>query len=440
MSLQSTDSFLDSGQAGCFRPRHGGIREQFPVILIWSCMLLLPFGRLVELPVLIMAVLAILLIVRHGRSICWHSSAKLFTITFLLIWIPAVISAFDAVNFEKTFRTVVGQPRLYFAGLFMVYHLSTPTAWQRFLRLTSWLLLFWGGDALFQALAGFDLLGFKRIPIYLNGVFGEHHIKLGIVLAAFTPLLFEYARQNWARSVQLMIFFAMLLVILLSGSRAAWIMFGVLTATYVVLIWEERRKAPVILITLLVILVTATLSVTYHFSNQFSSRVEKSLLVLQGENAAIDEAVSWRLPIWGTAIRMIKHHPINGIGARGFRYAYPLYAEPGDRFMTPGSPVGAFHSHQLFLDTTSETGLIGLAGLVTAMALLARAWLKVGNTQRYWMVPGGLAVFVIFFPINTHLALYSSFWSQIVWWLIALYCAGLKMEEKTPHRLRHKAT
>jgi hypothetical protein len=29
-----------------------------------------------------------------------------------------------------------------------------------------------------------------------------------------------------------------------------------------------------------------------------------------------------------------------------------------------------------------------------------------------------------YFPFNTHMAIYSSFWSQIVWWLIALYCAA----------------
>ncbi len=430
MSLQSNNPFLDLGQGGWIQSSHGGMREQLPVILVWSCMLLLPFGRLVELPVLIMAVLAIRLIVRHGRTVFWHGSAKLFTIIFLLIWIPAVISAFDAVHLEKTLRTVLGQPRLYFAGLFMVHYLSTPTAWQRLLRLSSWLLLFWVGDAFFQALAGVDLLGFKRVPNRLNGVFGEDHIKLGIVLAAFTPLLFEYARRNWIRSIQLLVFFATLLLILLSGSRAAWIMFGVLTVTYVVLIWTEQRKVPVRLIVLLLFLVTATFSVTYYSSSQFSSRVEKSLLILQADSESIDTAVSWRLPIWTTAIKMIKHHPINGVGARGFRYAYPLYSAPGDRFVTPGSSVGAFHGHQLFLDVTSETGMIGLAGLITAIAFLARAWLQADSAQRYWMAPGGLAVLVIFFPINTHFALYSSFWSQVIWWLIALYCAGAKVEEK----------
>ena len=422
MSLQSNGPLFNFGQGGWFR-------EYLPVLLPWSCLLLLPFGRLVELPVLVMAIWAIRLIVRHGRAIYWQGSAKLFTIIFLLFWIPACVSAFDAVYLDKTLRTVLGQPRLYFAGLFMVHYLSTPTAWQRLLRLSSWLLLFWVGDAFFQALAGVDLLGLKRVPNRLNGVFGEDHIKLGIVLASFTPLLFEYARRNWIRSIQLLVFLATLLVILLSGSRAGWIMFAVLTVAYVVLIWKEQRKAPVRLIILFLFLVTATFSVTYYFSNQFSARVEKSLLILQADREAIDTAISWRLPIWSTAIKMIKHHPINGVGARGFRYTYPLYAAPGDRFVTPDSSVGAFHSHQLFLDVTSETGMIGLAGLITAIAFLTRAWLQADSAQRYWMAPGGLAVLVIFFPINTHFALYSSFWSQIIWWLIALYCAGAKVEE-----------
>ena len=40
------------------------------------------------------------------------------------------------------------------------------------------------------------------------------------------------------------------------------------------------------------------------------------------------------------------------------------------------------------------------------------------------MLPYGLCLLVAYFPFNSHMAIYSSFWSQIVWWLIALYCAA----------------
>ncbi len=44
--------------------------------------------------------------------------------------------------------------------------------------------------------------------------------------------------------------------------------------------------------------------------------------------------------------------------------------------------------------------------------------------MRRWLLPYALCLLVAFFPVNSHMAIYSSFWSQIVWWLIALYCAS----------------
>jgi hypothetical protein len=40
------------------------------------------------------------------------------------------------------------------------------------------------------------------------------------------------------------------------------------------------------------------------------------------------------------------------------------------------------------------------------------------------MLPYALCLLAAYFPFNTHMAIYSAFWSQIVWWLIALYCAA----------------
>jgi hypothetical protein len=51
-----------------------------------------------------------------------------------------------------------------------------------------------------------------------------------------------------------------------------------------------------------------------------------------------------------------------------------------------------------------------------------------------WLLPYALCLLVAFFPVNSHMAIYSSFWSQIVWWLIALYCAayGAAMASSVP--------
>jgi hypothetical protein len=73
---------------------------------------------------------------------------------------------------------------------------------------------------------------------------------------------------------------------------------------------------------------------------------------------------------------MIDALPINGVDVRAFRYAYPEFAQPDDPFISidekSGRPTGAFYAHQIAVEVTAETGLIGLVGLGLFYALLVR--------------------------------------------------------------------
>jgi O-antigen ligase len=122
---------------------------------------------------------------------------------------------------------------------------------------------------------------------------------------------------------------------------------------------------------------------------------------------------------------MIAAHPIVGVGVRGFRYAYPEFARPGDAFVDPATGDGAAHAHQIVLEVLSETGVIGLilwvAGAIGAIA----AWRRASSRARERAFAPGLALLAMCFPLNTHLAFYSAWWGLLFWWLLALYCAAL---------------
>ena len=70
-------------------------------------------------------------------------------------------------------------------------------------------------------------------------------------------------------------------------------------------------------------------------------------------------------------------------------------------------------------------GLIGLAGLGVFYIVLIRAWQRAGERDKTRAFPFALAALAWLFPLNTHTAFYSSQWSQLVWLLLALYCASL---------------
>jgi len=121
-------------------------------------------------------------------------------------------------------------------------------------------------------------------------------------------------------------------------------------------------------------------------------------------------------------------HPLNGVGVRGFRYAYAAYAEPGDFFVDPVTHEGASHAHQLLLELFSETGLIGVLAWLIGAWFAIRAWRRADAAARWRALAPGLALVAMCFPLNTHLAFYSAWWGLLFWWLLALYCAALQSE------------
>jgi putative inorganic carbon (hco3(-)) transporter len=65
-----------------------------------------------------------------------------------------------------------------------------------------------------------------------------------------------------------------------------------------------------------------------------------------------DASAMGRVYAWEVAARMSEDHPVAGVGAGGFRYAWPLYAPPEART--------AYVAHNVYLDVVGELGFVGL--------------------------------------------------------------------------------
>ena len=221
-----------------------GWRAWWPVLLIWCVPLALPFARSVELPIFIMALLGARVLIMQGRGIAWSGGGRVFTLLFVLLWLPMLFSIPDAVHLDKTALGALSYVRFYLAGLFVLQVMAADQARQRLLRLSAALLLFWLFDALVQLLLHRDLFGYDYLPGRLNALFGEESKRFGYVLAVLSPLLLEYVRLHWPRWAQLVVALTVLVAVLLAGSRAAWIMLFVIFCGYFLLYVRERpRKA-----------------------------------------------------------------------------------------------------------------------------------------------------------------------------------------------------
>ena len=398
-----------------------------PLLPFWLVVALLPFGRSAELGTVLCTLGMVMLFARNPHALQEHAGAR------LLLWLlaayvgAALFSAVDAIRPGKSWSTVAALLRYAPLGLYACFAIRRESKLHALYSAVAWVLALWCLDAWVQALTGWSLGGPAEAE-RVSGIFGADNLKLGPTLAVLSPFALWMARRRWGLPGLLIAFLLVLGPVLLAGSRAAWLCYALVALGFA---WRETRSpmrfAGFCAVTALVLALAGMLA--WKSSPRFHDRAERTLLALHGTDQSLDTALSGRLDIWRASVGMFEAHPINGVGVRGFRYAYPQYAPANDHFVVSaeacGVGQGACHAHQLVLEVLTETGLIGLLLWLSAVAIAWRAWRRVGAPARDRAFPASLALGVMLFPLNTHLAFYSAWWGLLFAWLLGLWCASL---------------
>jgi O-antigen ligase len=398
-------------------------RRLWPALLVLSVLALLPVGQAFEAPLAIAAGLGLIFAWRVRDTLSTDPGVRLAIILFGAYWLAALISAPAAVAPDKTWSTVAVLLRFLPFALFAVLLLRDADLWPQIECAVAAVVVLWLIDAWVQIFTGHSIAGAMEAE-RLSGIFGADNLKLGPVLAVLSPFVLATARSRYGGRGLVVAGVFMLMPILLAGSRAAWLMYALVVAVF---LWQQTRAPLRFAAWSLAALIVVGLAAwsADRDSPAFASRVQRTLLMLRGTPSAVDEASAGRLRIWSTAARMVAAHPVAGVGVRGFRYAYPQYAGPGDAFVDAKADEGAMHAHQLALEVLSETGFIGLLLWVAGVFTAIRAWRRADGAARRRAFAPGLALTVMCFPLNTHLAFYSAWWGSVFWWLLALYIAAV---------------
>lgn len=361
----------------------------------------------------------------------------LTSILFLGYWLPQAFSAFDAIDPGTAWRkTAAGLRYLPFMWLVAI---AVATPERRALTLKGialitgvWTLdglaqavlgtspLFWSMDQLKWAISGHGLCPPAEMAAAdrLSGVLGPCNLKFGQVLASLSPFLLFAAAARFGRWGWMLVAAAVGVVLVLAGSRAAWLTYAL------VLVFSGWRLlgARGLLACLAVGLVAAVALAAG--SHQVRDRLERTAMAWEGESDGVNQALSGRAQIWAAAGCMVEQHPINGVGARGFRDAYPdCNPRPEEEELWGAGP--ALHAHQILLEILAETGVLGLLLWLAAAAQAWRAWRFAPLPARERARPAMLALAVTVFPFNTHLAFYSTFWGGLTLLFAALYAGSL---------------
>lgn len=375
---------------------------------------------------------------RGGMRLLSHQAWALTSVLFFAYWLPQLVSTFDAVDQGRALReslvdlrylpflwlvaAAVASPagrRTTFGGLAVIVLVWTLDALVQVFTGTS--PLFWGIDTLKQAISGRPMCSTEQLLLAdrLGGVLGPCNLKLGVVLASLSPFALYYAGRRFGSGGWIVGALLVGVVVLFAGSRASWVTFALVLAAsgWSLLGWKK----------LLGVFAAGAvaLGVLAWSSPQVQQRVARTAQAWTVEDGGgVDTALSGRTRIWGAAVCMAREHPFNGVGARGFRHAFAeCDPEPGQPAAWGAGP--AFHAHQIILEILSETGLFGLLMWLAGAAMAWRAWRYADAAARDRARPAMLALVVTVFPLNTHLAFYSTFWGGLTLLLAALYAGSL---------------
>ena len=374
---------------------------------------------------------------RGGSRLLSQQAWALTSVLFLSYWLPELVSSIDSVDPGRALRESAVDLR-YLPFLWLA---ASAVADARGRRITfgglAIIVSVWAIDGLVQALGGASPLfsgmdAVKRafsdhgmcsaaemaMVDRLGGVFGPCNLKLGPVLASLSPFpLYALGRRfggaGWGIGAAVIG-----LVIVLAGSRASWLTYGLVMLFSGWRLMGWKRLLGVFAFGVLSLVALGVVS------PQVRERIERTSQAVEAGREGMDVALSGRPRIWSAALCMTARHPFNGVGARGFREAYPACdPEPG---VTPVWGDGpALHAHQIVLEVASETGLFGLLLWLAGVALAWRAWIYADAASRERARPAMLALGVTLFPLNTHLAFYSTFWGGLALLLAALYAGSL---------------
>ena len=375
-----------------------------------------------------------------GLALTWRGEwravaepAKRLGLLLLCLLIPGLLSIPTSVAPSKSWGEIVSVVLVGLAGLSVLYGLRRQ---QDHRWLQSGLVIViaaWIGDGLLQALTGADVFGITpKAEGMINGPFTTNGI-FGIIVAALTPLvLWEplKQRQRWA----IALLSGIVVTVILSGQRNNLLLLA-LGLIALSSLWSRRTRlvgaAALVAIAVAVYPFAPTLQQRSNWMISSGKEMATSLQGLQDNPGdtksskrlfdSLNRFTSDRAFLVDAGLKMIQDRPLTGVGINAFRPDYPLYAQ----LKPHGHRDKPTHAHNIYLELTAETGLIGLSGLLLAIALGWR-WFALACQERQRMAaPYAATLLVMLFPLTTHTVLFAAFYFSLIIMILGGFLAAL---------------
>ena len=208
--------------------------------------------------------------------------------------------------------------------------------------------------------------------------FFKDHTIYGAVIAMMLPIMFVFAFDKsynpQTRLASLLVFIIILIGIILSFTRAAWLSIILAYGVYFIFLLKINWR-----IIVLGIFVIASILFLYKdpiaekiASNKQSSSKDISKHIKSVSNIKNDASNLERINRWKSAIRMFEAKPLVGFGPGTYRFQYAPFQRSYEQTYVSTNSGSLGNAHSEYLSPLAETGIIGGLIFIVLIVLTVR--------------------------------------------------------------------
>lgn len=274
----------------------------------------------------------------------------------------------------------------------------------------------------------------EEVGHWIMWPFFKDHTSYGAVIAMLVPptiaLLFHSKLNGWIKTGSYIVFAVLIIGLILSYTRAAWLSLVIVAAVWVCMVLRVRFK---------ILLGIAVAGITFFFAiqDQLIIALEKnnqdssdnySEHITSMINISSDASNLERLNRWGCAMRMFADRPLFGFGPGTYMFLYAPYQIEKEKTIISTNLGDAGNAHSEYLGPLAEMGLFGglcmLALVLMTSQLAFTLFFRLKNKDERIMILGiylGLLSYFIHGILNNFLdtdKVSCLFWPFIVYLVV----------------------
>lgn len=301
-----------------------------------------------------------------------------------LVWmfITSITSDLPLVSFKHLLARLWFVVPFYFLGVHLFRKRSNINLFVCLYTLS--LLVVIGYTIYHHSLWGFD----ERAGHWVMEPFYNDHTAYGVTLALIIPMFLGFFvfrdYTPTARFFSLIVLTVLLVALVLSYSRAAWLSLGFAFLVFLVVILKIKFKWIFSAAVILGILF-------YMFSFEILDRLEKNQ---QGpsanfvehlrsiSNISTDNSNLERINRWQSALRMFNDRPVFGYGPGTYQFEYAPFQRSEEKTLISTNAGDKGNAHSEYIGPLAEQGFLGMVLVVVLVATMVITAMKVYRRSR----------------------------------------------------------